>query len=41
MARNHHAGGSYKKLRGAPGKSWGTERIRKGEGKNVSCVSQS
>ena len=39
--RNRHTGGGCKTLIGAPGKSRGAERIRKGKGKNVSCVSQS
>lgn len=32
--RNRHAGGGCKTLIGAPGKSRGAERIRKGEKKN-------
>ena len=33
--RNRHAGGDCKTLIGAPGKSRGAERIRKGEEKNI------
>ena len=36
--RNRHTGGGCKTLIGAPGKSRGTERIRKGEKKKSSVV---
>lgn len=36
--RNRHAGGDCKTLIGAPGKSRGAERIRKGEEKNLSVA---
>lgn len=32
--RNRHTGGGCKTLKGAPGKSRGAERIRKGEKRN-------
>lgn len=39
--RNRHTGGGCKTLIGAPGKSRGTERIRKGEKKNRQlCVAE-
>ena len=39
--RNRHTGGGCKTLIGAPGKSRGAERIRKGKGKKCQlCVAE-
>ena len=38
--RNRHAGEGCKTLIGAPGKSRGTERIRKGEKNRQLCVAE-
>ena len=41
VLRNSHTGGGCKTLIGAPGKSRGTERIRKGKEKNCQlCVAE-
>ena len=41
VLRNRHTGGGCKTLIGAPGKSRGAERIRKGKGKKCQlCVAE-